>query len=101
MRDLMARTECYTDPAFDAVYPLQWPAAAQIELRDGRTVSTRIDHATGEPENPVRREQLIDKFVMLTEPVLDSGPDAADLADRIVELDSETDLEGVMRLVRG
>ena len=101
MRDLMARTECYRDPVFDAVYPLQWPAAAQIELRDGRTVSTRIEHATGEPENPVRREQLVEKFVMLTEPVLDGGTDAADLADRIVELDSEADLEGVMRLVRG
>ncbi len=99
VRDLMARTECYSDPAFDAVYPQQWPAAVQIELRDGHTVSTQIEHATGEPQNPVKREQLIGKFVMLTEPVLGAA-DAGTLALRIVELDAEADLQEVMRLVR-
>ncbi len=101
IRELMSRTECYTDPAIDAAYPLQWLAAAQIELRDGRTVATQIEHAMGEPQNPVRREQLIEKFVMLTEPVLGGDTEVADLAARLVELDSEADLESVMRLVRG
>ena len=99
IRDLMSR--CYTDPAIDEAYPMQWLAAAQIELRDGRTVAKQIDHATGEPENPVLREQLIEKFVMLTEPVLGVDADAADLAGRLVKLDSEADLESVMRIVKG
>jgi len=101
IRELMSRTECFTDPAIDAAYPLQWLAEAQIELRDGRTVTRRIDHATGEPQNPVRREQLIEKFVMLTEPVLGARANAADLAGRLVGLDGEKDLESVMNIVRG
>ena len=55
VRDLMARTDCYRDASLDAVYPSQWPAAAEISLRDGRVLSTRVEFATGEPENPVRR----------------------------------------------
>ena len=39
IRELMSRTECFTDPAIDAAYPLQWLAEARIELRDGRTVA--------------------------------------------------------------
>src|SRR6185437_5862848 len=65
IHELMSRTTCYTDPRLDAAYPRQWPAAAEISLRDGRRLSTTIEFATGEPENPVSREALIDKFVSL------------------------------------
>ena len=65
VRDLMARTDCYRDPELDAVYPRQWPSSAEIHLTDGRVVSTRVDFATGEPENPVSREALLEKFVSL------------------------------------
>ncbi|HEY3107621.1 MAG TPA: MmgE/PrpD family protein, partial [Chloroflexota bacterium] len=61
IRGLMARTDCRRDPDLDALYPRQWPAAAEIELRDGRRLRARIDHATGEPENPVPRAGLVEK----------------------------------------
>jgi 2-methylcitrate dehydratase PrpD len=98
VRELMARTECYRDPALDAVYPRQWPAAASIELRDGRTVSTRIEHALGEPENPVPRRALIDKFVSLAVPVV---PDAPALAEQILSIESAPDLRVLGQALRG
>jgi 2-methylcitrate dehydratase PrpD len=87
VRALMARTDCYRDDSLDAVYPRQWPAEASIVLRDGRVLSTRVEFATGEPENPVSLAVLRDKFVSLAE-----REDAESVADRLLSLDSAADL---------
>jgi 2-methylcitrate dehydratase PrpD len=92
VRQLMSRTDCYRDPSLDAAYPRQWPAAAEIHLRDGRVLGTRVDFATGEPENPVRRDALIDKFVSL---VTGSVADPRGLAAYILSIDAEPNLEGL------
>jgi 2-methylcitrate dehydratase PrpD len=93
----MARTECYRDAALDASYPKRWPAAAEVYLRDGRSLSTRIEYATGEPENPVPRAALIDKFVSLAD---ESVEDARRLAERILGIDAERDVRGLGRALR-
>ena len=100
LRDLAAKTEHHYNPDIDRLYPLQWRTEAQIELSDGRVVSTEIDHATGEPENPVSRASLIDKFVLVTEPILDRDQ-SQDLAHQIISLDSQSGgLERVMTALR-
>jgi 2-methylcitrate dehydratase PrpD len=87
VRALMQRTSCYRDDTLDAEYPIRWPAAVEVHLRDGRVLTRRIEFATGEPENPVSREALVAKFVGLAE------VDRADeLAERILHLDAEPDL---------
>jgi 2-methylcitrate dehydratase PrpD len=98
LRDLMARTDCYRDPTLDAPYPRQWPASAELHLRDGRVLSTRIDFATGEPENPVRREALVDKFVGLS---ADSLDDPAAAAELILTIDNQPDLRDLGTILRG
>jgi 2-methylcitrate dehydratase PrpD len=98
VRGLMARTDCYRDATLDARYPRQWPASAEIHLRDGRVLSTRVDFATGEPENPVPRDGLIDKFVSLTADCLD---DPAGAAEYILRVDSQPDVHGLGAILRG
>jgi len=98
IRDLMARTECYADPSLDAVYPKQWPAAVEIVLHDGRRLATRVEHALGEPENPVPRSALVAKFTGLAGQV---APDAAGLAEQILSLDAAADLGDLGRQLRG
>ncbi len=88
LRDLTARTEHHFNPEIDRLYPLQWRTEAEIELRDGRVVATEIDHATGEPENPVPREDLVEKFILLAEPLL-QGVAAQDLTRQILTIDRE------------
>jgi 2-methylcitrate dehydratase PrpD len=92
VRDLMARTDCYRDPSLDRDYPRRWPAAAEIRLRDGRVLATRVEFASGEPENPVPRSALVDKFVSLAS---DSVVAAPELAQRILTIDDEPDLRGL------
>jgi 2-methylcitrate dehydratase PrpD len=91
IRDLMARTDCGRDPALDALYPRQWPAAAEVVLRDGRRLGARVEHARGEPENPVPRADLVEKFVDLAAVHL-AEPEARSLADQILHLDEAPDL---------
>jgi 2-methylcitrate dehydratase PrpD len=99
IQDLMARTDCYTDPSLDGVYPRVWPAEAEIVLRDGQRLKTRIEHALGEPENPVPRPALVAKFCSLAEGVVHE-PRA--LADSILHLDGRaTDLRGLGMALRG
>lgn len=98
VRDLMARTDCYRDPALDAPYPRQWPASAEIHLTDGRVLTTRTEFATGEPQNPVTQAALTAKFVGLT---TDSLDDPAEAAGRILALDSDPDLRSLSTILHG
>ncbi len=93
--ELMQRTDCYRDDSLDSVYPRQWPAEVQITLRNGGHLTKRIDFATGEPENPVARGALIDKFVGLAR-----RADAAELAERILRIDSESDVKSLGQALR-
>ncbi len=100
IRRLMAATECYRDPALDAAYPRQWPAAAELYMRDGRVLKAHVPYATGEPENPVPREGLVAKFVGLAKPLLPEA-DARDLADRVLHLEAEAELSAVTAPLSG
>jgi 2-methylcitrate dehydratase PrpD len=93
VRALMARTDCYRDAALDADYPMRWPAEVSLVLRDGRRLSTRIEFATGEPENPVSLAALRDKFTSLAH-------DAAPYVERLLSLDREPDLSVLDEVLR-
>jgi 2-methylcitrate dehydratase PrpD len=91
LRGLAARAECYRDASLDAAYPKQWPAAVEIHLKDGRVLRSRVEHARGEPENPVPRDALVARFVeMVAEHA--SADAARRIADRILTLPTEPDL---------
>jgi 2-methylcitrate dehydratase PrpD len=98
VRELMARTDCYHDPELDAVYPRQWPSSAEIHLVDGQVISTRVPFATGEPENPVSRAALIEKFVSL---VGESVANPSTLAETILTLDTAPDLSALSSRLQG
>lgn len=100
VRALMARTDCYRDPSLDADYPRRWPAAVEIRLRDGHTLATRVEHATGEPENPVPRDRLVEKFVSLTAHRL-APEEARALAARVLQLEREPSLADLLAPLDG
>ena len=63
---MMDRVECYRSADLDAAFPDRWPAEVEIELRDGRTLSERVDFPKGDPENPLTPTELEGKFRELT-----------------------------------
>lgn len=97
VRELMARTACYTDPSLDGLYPDQWPAEVRVRTRDGRDLAASVPYALGEPENPVGRADLIAKFSSLAAPSV-AHPER--LAARILDLQSVEDLNAVAAALR-
>ncbi len=99
VRSLMARIECTRESSFDARYPKAWPWAVEVELTDGSRVEAHGEHALGDPERPVPREGLAQKFASFGAGVLATR--GAEVAARILGMDGDDDLGAVMRPLRG
>jgi 2-methylcitrate dehydratase PrpD len=99
IRHLMSITDCYTSPALDSVYPVEWPAEVEIEMLDGTVYATRVDHALGEPENPLSDEALRRKFRELVGDLLPEQLRLT-LEDATVGLEASPTVDGVVDVLR-
>ena len=70
VRALMQKVECIADPELSKAFPGQRAARVEIELADGRKVMHFQPNRKGDPEIPLSDEELNDKFMELTVPVL-------------------------------
>lgn len=99
VRRLLTRIECYTDPELDRSYPAEWPAEVEVVLRDGSVRRVRVQHALGEPENPVPAQLLREKFLSLAATAIPAER-AARLADRILALEPHDVLDDITAEMR-
>jgi 2-methylcitrate dehydratase PrpD len=77
--------------------------AVRIELADGRAFDCAIEPPLGNPSRPMSDERLRAKFIdcALRAAVPMSRADAEALCDRILALDSATDVDTGLALPRG
>ena len=75
-------------------------AEVTVTLRDGRSITESVAHATGAPENPMTDAQLEHKFRTLAHRVL-SQSQADELLAALWALDTADDVTGVMALTQG
>ena len=69
-----------------------------INLNDGTTLSTYVEHATGSPDNPMTNEALETKYRDLATEVFDQGR-ADELLAAVWALDTAADVSEVARLM--
>jgi 2-methylcitrate dehydratase PrpD len=62
---LRARVELRLAEPYAAAYPEAWGGAVTIITKDGNILSERRNHARGDPEAPLGREEIIAKAAML------------------------------------
>ncbi|MFC4278331.1 MmgE/PrpD family protein [Achromobacter aloeverae] len=62
VRALMEKTDVRADNRLDAGYPDRRPAVVELTLEDGSTLRHTLDHALGEPENPMSPQDIVRKF---------------------------------------
>lgn len=98
VQDLMQRVSCFTDPALDACYPERWPAAVEIETGAGRLLKTHIDYPRGDPENPLSREDVTQKFRHMVAPVL-PPQQAQAIVEAVQALENQTDVADLTALL--
>ncbi len=68
--ELMGRVHCVRDPALDAQFPRRWPAWAEVRTRDGRVLRSETQYPKGDPENALTWDELKEKFIDLSSPVI-------------------------------
>ena len=74
-------------------------AEVTMTLKDGRSITEKVDHATGAPENPMSDAQLEDKFRTLAERVL-SKEQSEKLLARLWDIDKADDVSEIMAMAR-
>jgi len=72
VKHVMERVNCITNPKLDAVFPKQFPAWAEVDTTDGRTLRSEMEYPKGDPENPVTWPEMNEKFLQLSVPVISS-----------------------------
>lgn len=100
IRAMMKRVHCVLDPSIETGFPLKWPAAVEIETKDGGRYRSRLSYPKGDPENPLSWEELIDKFLRLTGPVF-SGAKCRRIIDAVRGLERVSDVTELLELLRG
>ena len=73
VKHVMERVQCLTDPKLDAQFPQHFPAWAEVDTNDGRTLRSELIYPKGDPENPVTWNEMKEKFLLLSSPVI--GPE--------------------------
>lgn len=85
LRSLMDRIEVIEDEAMTDRHPQEWPAQVVVKTDRGSFEGVRSS-PSGEPETPLSEDEMREKFIALTEPVV--GADDADrLADVLLTFD--------------
>jgi 2-methylcitrate dehydratase PrpD len=87
------------DPALDAGYPEHYTSVVELLLRDGRTVSRRVEFARGTRENPLTADEVRAKYFRLTGPIVPRERAEALMA-AVDRLDKTRDLTPLAALLR-
>jgi 2-methylcitrate dehydratase PrpD len=87
------------DPALDAHYPDRYTSIVELYLKDGRTLSRRVEHAKGTRENPLTADEVRAKYLRLTAPVVPRARAEAVMA-AVDAIDRAPDLSRLAALLR-
>ncbi len=82
---LSGLVECSADERATEIFPHQFPAVLEIETSSGDTLTHRIDHNRGGPENPLSEAEVARKFEINARRVLDA-PAAAHIQLTVTSL---------------
>jgi 2-methylcitrate dehydratase PrpD len=96
---IASATEVIADPELTAIYAERKPCDVTIHLRDGRALRDRVDYCRGEPENPPEPKKVIAKF-RANAGELVPAKRLDEIAERVLDLESERDLSPLLRLLR-
>lgn len=70
VKEMMSRVSHVADPELDAVFPAKWPAWAEVHTTDGRKLRSDIEYPKGDPENALTWDEMKEKFVNISSPVI-------------------------------
>jgi 2-methylcitrate dehydratase PrpD len=87
------------DPALDAHYPERYSSIVELYLKDGRTLTRRVEHARGTLENPLTPADVRAKYARLTRPIVPPSRARA-IMTLVDEIEGARDLTRLGTLLR-
>lgn len=97
--DLVQRVEVHRHAELSAAYPGAVGNIITVRLRNGRTLTERVDYPRGHARNPLTDAEVEAKFHALADPLL--GPDRArNLCRWIWQIDEAENLNEISGLIR-
>jgi 2-methylcitrate dehydratase PrpD len=79
---------------FESRYPMEWGSKVSAFLTDGQVLTKTIRYPKGDPENPIRQDELKHKFLTLTQ-ISKSENEARELLVKLESLEKVNDLRTV------
>jgi len=98
VKNLMKKINIKVDSEIDKLYPQGVPTRITVTLEDGSKISEEIIYPKGHYRNPLNREEINNKFLSLTEPLLKDR--AKELLNKLWELDKVSNLKEIVELMR-
>lgn len=95
VKDLMRRVVCVRNPELDKEFPTKWPAEVKITTRTGQSFRKGTQYPKGDPENPLSRDEIIEKFFKLATAVFDENQ-CRMIVNRVLQLEGESSLKHLM-----
>ncbi len=94
---IIKKVECYGDAEMEKEFPDKWQAHVKIETYHG-VFEAHQDYPKGDSRNPLTWDELIERFHVMTAPVLDR--EVGDLLiQRVRDLENLSGISEVMELV--
>ena len=100
VHDLASRVVVEEDPAMSARFPEEWPLQVVIGMRDGTTLTRRLDKVKWSDSRPPSWEELADKFRAQVDPVIGDSK-ASQAVDIIADIKDDETISPLMELLRG
>ena len=101
IRELMECCETVVDPALVRPTGVRAPSGSiRIQLAGGKTVSSRVDSAKGNPGNPLSRQDVLDKFESCAVRRLRDSSRVESLADALLDLENVADIADLSTLAK-
>ncbi len=91
----------YTHPReMEDKFGFHIPGLVTVKLKDGKTVSSRVESPKGTPENPMNKDELFAKFERCSRLVLAAGG-RAEVIRLVSNLEKASDVGGLMNILSG
>jgi 2-methylcitrate dehydratase PrpD len=100
IKAVMQKISVKNDSELARAWPQKWPIKIKVTLTSGQIFEKLIEYPLGEPENPMQKSQLVEKFKRAGAGYLTVAGMAA-VQDLIEDFEKVEDVGSLMKLVSG
>lgn len=97
---LVKNTRIIGDEKLDAEFPEKYASIVEIITTGDKKFSKRVDYAAGTPENPFSADDIKNKFIRLSQPVVDNST-CQQIIDFVDSIEQQEDIDKLGQLLQG